>query len=268
MSTMAPKPLKLEHISLRIDGEVAHIELNRPPVNAINSGVLMELRSIANELTRLGTVKVALLKGAGKHFCAGADIKEIQSLEPGDAVSDFSSLGNEAFLAIERSGTYFIALIRGFCLGGGCELAMACHLRVAEDSAVFGQPEVKLGITPGFGATQRLPRLVGRSRAIYMLTTGDQVNATQAAAWGLADIVVPAGGELEAAGERLAKSISGYSKVTLDAIGALVGLGPDVDLEQGLESESETFGRLSQTRDMREGFDAFIAKRKPEFRNS
>lgn len=259
--------MNYELLKVTKDGAVATVELNRAPVNALNGKLLRELHAVSAELNADGTTKVALLIGAGKHFAAGADIKEIASIEGAEAVSEFSSLGTEAFLHIERGHVIFIALVRGFCLGGGCELAMACNMRIADRSAIFGQPEVKLGICPGFGATQRLPLLVGRSRALYLLTTGESIDAARAAEWGLADLIVPEGGDLLTFGKEVAAKIAAFGRPVLNAITELVCYTPDVAMEQGLERESEVFGELSQTEDMKEGFAAFIEKRPAVFKD-
>jgi enoyl-CoA hydratase len=259
--------MQYQHLSISRDGAVATITLDRPPVNAISSQVLAELHHAARDLNNDGTTKAVLLIGGGKHFAAGADIKEISGLAPGEAVDEFSSKGQEAFLEIERASIPYIALVRGFCLGGGCELAMACHMRIADRSAVFGQPEIKLGICPGFGASQRLPRIIGRSRAAYMLLTGEQIDAQRAHEWGLATLMVPEGETLEQAGARIARSIAGFSRTTITALFELANFQNDHGFEQGLERESELFGELSATEDMREGFRAFIEKRPPVFQD-
>lgn len=248
-------------------GAIARVTLNRPPVNAINSQVIADLRKLALNLNQDGETKVALLIGAEKNFAAGADIKEIAALAPGDEVSTFASRGHEAFLEIERGEVLFVALIRGFCLGGGCELAMACHLRVADRTAVFGQPEIKLGICPGFGASQRLPHLIGRPRALYMLTTGDQLDAARAYDWRLADLLVPEGETLEDFGNALAGKMAFHGRPSLIAAKELINYSHDFDMEQGYIQEAEMFGDLSRTEDMREGFAAFIEKRKADFKN-
>lgn len=259
--------MQYQHLAITRDGAVATITLNRPPVNAISSQVLAEVQHAARTLNNDGTTKAVLVIGGGKHFAAGADIKEISGLSPGEAVDEFSAKGQEAFLEIERASIPYIALVRGFCLGGGCELAMACHMRIADATAVFGQPEIKLGICPGFGASQRLPRIIGRSRAAYMLLTGEQIDSRRAEEWGLATLLVPEGETLEAMGSRIAKAIAGFSRTTITALFELVNFQNDHGFEQGLERESELFGELSTTEDMREGFRAFIEKRAPVFQD-
>ncbi|MDX2175935.1 MAG: enoyl-CoA hydratase-related protein [Candidatus Sumerlaeia bacterium] len=258
---------RYELLSIERDGALAHIVVNRPPVNAINSALLKELHRAAEEVNNDGTTKVALLYPAGKHFGAGADIKEIEALEPGEAVDEFATMGQDAFFQIERGTVPVIALVRGFCLGGGCELAMACHIRIADESAVFGQPEIKLGICPGFGATQRLPQLVGRNRAYFMLLTGEQISARQAYEFGLVTAMAPQEEELVAYGTRIGKMIAAYGQQALVGIRELVAYQYDLSIEQGTVREAEEFGRLSRTEDMREGFRAFIEKRTPVFKD-
>jgi len=256
-----------EFLKVTREGAIAHVELNRPPVNALNSGLVEEISKVALELHSDESVKVALLSGAGKHFAAGADIKEIAGLEPGDAVDDFATAGHESFLNVERGRVIWIAVIRGFCLGGGCELAMACHMRIADRSAIFGQPEIKLGICPGFGATQRLPRLIGIPRAMHMLLTGDQIDALQAERWGLATLLAPEGKDVAEFGLETARKIASYGRLVIEANRELLTYNLEFDAERGMDRESELFGELSKSEDMREGFSAFIGKREPVFKD-
>jgi enoyl-CoA hydratase len=210
-------------------------------------------------------VRVVLLTGSGeKAFAAGADLTEVAAT---DAVSGerLALRGQGVFRLIETCGRPVIALVNGFALGGGCELAMACTMRIASDTARLGQPEVKLGLVPGYGGTQRLPRLVGEGAALKMLLTGEMVGAAEALRIGLVDEVVPAT-ELMARGEEIAKAIAEVAPLAVEGCIELVRRGRDVGLEEALLVEAEIFGRLCGTEDKREGVAAFLEKRGAEWR--
>lgn len=256
-----------KHLNIQRDSAVVHVELNRAPVNALNSELIAELGRAAREIHDDQTVKVVLLSGAGRNFAAGADIKEISSLPPGDPVNEFSSNGHSSFYDIERGRAVWVAAVRGFCLGGGCELAMACHMRIADRTAVFGQPEIKLGICPGFGATQRLPRIIGHSRAAYMLFTGEQIDARTAYDWGLATILAPEGEDAVDAARKVVSRIASFGRHVIEANRELIAYNFEFDAEQGMDRESELFSELSRTEDMREGFAAFLGKREALFKD-
>lgn len=246
---------------------VVSLVLNRPPVNALNRELIDELHLAFREIAAEPSAKVVVLSGAGKNFAAGADIKQIASLPEGPGVTEFSRAGMDCFLAIERLERPVIAAIRGFCLGGGNELAMACHMRIADPGASFGQPEVKLGICPGFGATQRLPQLVGRANALRMLTGGEPITAAEALRMGLADQVVAAGEDVVEVANAFARGIAAFSAPVLAAIMRATVTGCPTMGEEGKVLESQLFGDLSRIHDMKEGFRAFIEKRQPRFEN-
>jgi enoyl-CoA hydratase len=250
-----------ETLLVSIEDSVATVTLNRPKVlNALNSGMLQELGESFDALAGESTVRAVLLCGAGgKAFAAGADIGE---LARADAASgqQMAESAQRVFRRIETMGKPVIACIDGFALGGGCELAMACTLRLASASARLGQPEIKLGLIPGYGGSQRLPRLVGRGAALKMLLTGSMVDAAEALRIGLVDEVVPAESLMERAGE-LARLIAGMPPLAVAAAIDAVGRGADLPLDEALALEANLFGRLCGTEDKREGTRAFLEKR-------
>jgi enoyl-CoA hydratase len=246
-------------------GAIATVSINRPDkLNALNRATIEELGQVFAAIKADSSIRVAVLTGSGpKSFVAGADISEFAGVEPA-AGRDFSLAGQRTFRAIELLGKPVIAAVNGFCFGGGMELAMACTLRVAADSAKFGQPEINLGILPGFGGTQRLPRLVGRSAALELCLTGTPISAERAMQLGIVSRVVPAA-ELMAAVDTLCQQLASAAPLALRGIMDAIIYGEDMPLDVGLDYESQTFGLLSSTADMREGTRAFLEKRKPVF---
>jgi enoyl-CoA hydratase len=252
-----------ETLLCEVKDQVARVTLNRPQVlNALNSTVFNELERLFMALMDDVDVRVILLTGAGeKAFAAGADINELVRLDiaTGEAKS---GRGQEVFRIIETCGKPVIACINGFALGGGCELALACTMRLASDTAKLGQPEVKLGLIPGYGGTQRLPRLVGQSAALKMLLTGEIIGAAEALRIGLVDEVVPAAGLMERA-EGLAMTIVGMAPLAIAGCMEAVRWGGELGLVAGTDVEAEIFGRLCGTADKNEGTKAFLEKRPP-----
>jgi enoyl-CoA hydratase len=250
-----------ENLILEKRAAVAVITLNRPAVlNALNSVLLEELSQAMEEVVADDTIRVVLLTGAGpKAFAAGADIAEIAGMDRA-AGEAYARRGQDVFRCMETMGKPVIAVIQGFALGGGCELAMACTLRIASENARFGQPEVKLGLTPGFGGTQRLARLVGRGAAMKMLLTGALIPTAEALRIGLVDEVVPADALMTRA-EALAAEIAANAPIALRYTMAAVDGGLDMTLEQGLALEAGLFGECCATEDKAEGTQAFLAKR-------
>jgi enoyl-CoA hydratase len=245
---------------------IARITVNRPDkLNALNAIVIAELGDAVTRIETDSAVRGAILTGAGgKAFVAGADIAELT--EQGAAGGRARALvGQLVFRRLERCGKPVIAAVNGFALGGGCELAMACHLRVASEQARFGQPEVKLGIAPGYGGTVRLPRLVGKGRALELLLTGEMIDAQEALRIGLVNRVVPAD-RLLAEAEAMLRTILTNGPLAVRACLEAVDNGLDMTIDQALLLEASYFGLLSATEDMREGTEAFIAKRKPSFK--
>lgn len=250
-----------ENLLLEKRAPVAVVTLNRPRVlNALNAATITELSSALEDVAADPAIRVILLTGAGpKAFAAGADIAELAGLDE-TAGRAYARRGQEVFRSIETLGKPVIACINGFALGGGCELALACTLRLASDQAKLGQPEVKLGVVAGFGGTQRLPRLVGPSAALKLLLTGAIIPADEALRIGLVDEVVPAE-ELMARAEALALEIAGNAPIAIERTLLAVDSGLDRPLEDGLAEEARHFGHCCATRDKAEGTAAFLAKR-------
>jgi enoyl-CoA hydratase len=247
------------------DGPVILVTLNRPKaLNALNRRLLDELSRVIDEIAADQSAHVVVITGAGERaFAAGADITEIAALGPSEARA-FASFGQSVFARLETLGKPVIAAINGFALGGGCELAMACTFRVASELAVFGQPEIDLGLMPGFGGTQRLTRLVGRGRALDLTLTGRRITATDAERIGLVSRVVSAASLHEEA-LALAKELAAKAPVATRYILAAVHEGADLPLDAAARIEATYFGLAAATDDMREGTRAFVEKRKPEF---
>jgi enoyl-CoA hydratase len=256
----------LDNILLERAGAVAIVTFNRPAVlNALNAQTLDELRRVLLDLQADDTIRVVIVTGSGeKAFVAGADINELALQTPASG-RDLARAGQAVIDLIESLGKPVIAAINGFALGGGCELAMACTLRVAADTARLGQPEVNLGIIPGYGGTQRLPRLVGKGRALELLLTGAPVNAAEALRIGLVNRVVPAS-ELMTAVRQLASELARQAPVAMRYILDAVNHGLEMPTADGLHLEATLFGLVAASDDMREGTRAFLEKRKPEFK--
>jgi len=257
--------MPFDNLLLERDGAVAVVTVNRPKVlNALNAATIAELSQAFADLKADDSVRAIILTGAGeKSFVAGADIGELAA-NTGSAAQATARAGQAAFAQIEQLGKPVIAAVNGFALGGGCELAMACTLRLASDSARFGQPEVNLGLIPGYAGTQRLPRLVGKGVALDLLLTGRMVKADEALAIGLVNRVVPAA-ELLTAARALAADLSTKPPRALEFILAAVNRGLDLSLDAGTDLEAALFGVVSSTADMREGTSAFLEKRQATF---
>lgn len=247
------------------DGGIGVITLNRPQaLNALNYALLQELDSLLDRIAGDDTVKTVIITGAGeKAFVAGADITEMLPLSAIEG-RNWAKSGQKVFNKLENLPQPVIAAVNGFALGGGCELAMACDLRIAADNARFGQPEVTLGIVPGFAGTQRLPRLVGKGRAKELIFTGDMIDAAEAYRIGLVNKVT-ASSELMAAARALAEKIMSRAGIAVRLSKAAVNEGMDMDLESGIAYEAEVFGLCFATQDQKEGMTAFVEKRKARF---
>ncbi|RLF27599.1 MAG: crotonase [Thermoplasmata archaeon] len=243
---------------------VAKITINRPDVlNALNTETLLELSQAFDELGKDERIKVAVLTGAGKAFIAGADIKQMKNMSPLEAKT-FAETGHRLLGKIEDSRLVVIAAVNGYALGGGCEVMMACDMAVAAKNAKIGQPEINLGIHPGFGGTQRLPRLIGRMKAKELLLTGVNLNAEEAHRIGLVNKVVEDEKLMEEV-EKLAEQIAAKSGVQTAFIKTLVNRGLDVDLKAACSLEISYFATSFSTHDQKEGMTAFLEKRKPVF---
>src|SRR5437773_1575349 len=245
---------------------IAYVTLNRPAVrNALNSRTIRELKSAFEQAKNDDAVLAVILTGAGdKAFAAGADINELAMQTP-VAGKEYSLAGQEVFDYIEQMGKPVIAAINGYALGGGCELAMACSFRIASENAQLGQPEVKLGIIPGYGGTQRLSRLVGKGRAMQILLTGDIVSAAEAFRIGLVNQVVPHS-ELLATTEVIARKIMANAHVAVKLCIEAVNRGINMTQDEGQFLEATLFGLCCAGEDMKEGTRAFLEKRRPTFK--
>ncbi|MEH1126573.1 enoyl-CoA hydratase/isomerase family protein [Micromonospora sp. CPCC 206061] len=252
-----------EFVRVETKDGIGTIRLDRPPMNALNMQVQEELRAAAAAVTADAEVRAVVVYGGEKVFAAGADIKEMADMSYVDMAARARELSS-AFDAIARIPKPVVAAITGYALGGGCELALACDWRVVADDAKLGQPEIKLGIIPGAGGTQRLARLVGPARAKDLVMSGRMVDAKEALQIGLADRVVPAAEAYEAAVALVRQYTNGPAQALRAAKLAIDG-GLDMDLASGLAWESQLFAALFATEDKREGMSAFVEKRKPNF---
>ncbi|MBT5872723.1 MAG: hypothetical protein HOH43_04840 [Candidatus Latescibacteria bacterium] len=256
--------MSFETLLIEQSNGVATVTLNRPPVNALNRAVGVELGAAFSAFEDDTNVRAIVLTGSGQRaFAAGADIKEIGALS-GPEATTMANDWHRVLNAIAVSRIPFIAAVNGVALGGGCELAMACDIRIAASNAVFGQPEINLGIIPGFGGSQRLPRLVGRGRALELLLTGEPIDAQEAFRIGLVNRIVPGEDLLEVSRE-FASKVAGKGAVALRLIKECVSAGLDRPLGDGLAYEAERFGDVCSTLDKAEGIAAFLEKRKPQF---
>jgi enoyl-CoA hydratase/carnithine racemase len=257
-----------EYVKVEQEGRVAIVTLDHPPVNALSSQLLEELEAEYDRLDRDGETRAIVIRGEGeKAFVAGADITEFPAMREQieEAAETGSARGIQKLAARMDAGrTPVVAAIHGYCLGGGLELAMACDVRIAAEDAQLGQPEIKLGLIPGGGGTQRLPRLVGHGRALYLNLTGDPISGAQAYDWGLVEQVVPRDRLLEAA-LTLARTLSERSPHAMGVIKELAAETRDLPLAQGLQREAKGFIRCIGSEDGAEGVVAFLEKRQPEF---
>lgn len=251
---------------LRVEAENSRavVTIANPPVNALSFTVLDSILAAMEHLAGTAGVKAIILTGEGKFFCAGADIRELDSLKMAGAGSARMRKAQGQLDALAALPVPVIAAINGFCFGGGNELAMACHLRIAAESAKMGQPEINLGIIPGYGGSQRLPRLIGRTKALEMLLTGNPVSASEAARLGLVNQVV-ADDELMKAAHSLADGIVSKGREAIAATLEVVRRGMETDLANAQAIEADLFGKLCETRDKEEGIRAFLEKRKANF---
>ncbi|MGH9475220.1 MAG: enoyl-CoA hydratase-related protein [Terriglobales bacterium] len=258
-------PLALENVRLEIEAPLARITLHRPEkLNALNRALLADLGRAFDFCRTHPGLRAIVLTGAGeKAFAAGADIGEIQALGPVEARA-FSQAGNALFRAIETFPLPVLGAINGFALGGGLELAMACTLRYASENARLGQPEVSLGLIPGYGGTQRLARLVGGGPALQMLLSGEPISASEALRLGLVNAVLPQS-DLMPAMEELARKIAARAPLAVQYCLQAVRAGAEMDLEGGLALEATLFALCCASEDMKEGARAFLEKRAPQF---
>lgn len=268
--------MKKQHITCEIENKVAILQIDNPPANVLSSQVINELSNTLDSLTERDDTKVIIITGKGKFFCAGADIKEIAKINSAKEAKEFSHLGQGLIKKMLNLQKPIIAAINNVCLGGGLELAMACHIRIATDNARLGLPEIALGIIPGFGGTQLLPRLVGRGKAIEMILTGEKVLAKDMKEIGLINHLVPAD-ELIKEAKELAMKIAekGFIAVS-SALKAIMFASSNLpeardgyvrNFDKDLELETSLFDKIFETEDWREGVSAFLEKRQPKFKD-
>jgi enoyl-CoA hydratase len=259
--------MSYEHLIVEREEGIGVVSINRPrKMNALSIATVRELDAAIDELSADPEVGAIVLTGAGeKAFVGGADIAEFNSLASAEEAAQYALRGQAVLSKIESLSKPVIAAINGFALGGGCELAMACDIRLAADTARLGQPEINLGIVPGYGGTQRLPRLVGRGMAKLLCMTGDMIDAEEALRVGLIDRVVPAASLLDEA-KSLAKTLAGKAPIALALIKRAINVGLEGPLAAGLAYEASQFGLTFDTEDRAEGVNAFQEKRKPEWK--
>lgn len=257
--------MELKNLKFEVRDGIGYITVNRPDVmNALNIETVLELGKLVREIHRMDEVGGVIVTGAGeKAFVAGADISELNKLE-GIEGTGFSAHGHHTFRMIENLSKPVIAAVNGFALGGGCELAMSCHLRIASENARFGQPEVGLGLIPGFGGTQRLPRLVGTGKAMELILTGDIIDAQEAHRIGLVNRVTPRD-ELMPETEKLMHKILSKGPLAVRFAIEAINHGMSMTLDEACRYEKHLFGLVCTSEDMREGTRAFLKKEKPKF---
>src|ERR1700742_2357744 len=263
---MTATELSLENVSYAKKGSVAYVTVNRPKVlNALNQRTWEDLRKAFEDAQDDAAVRGVILTGAGdKAFIAGADIGELSQLTAAEG-ENASTFGREVLDRIENLGKPVVAAVNGFALGGGCETAMACTIRIAVETARFGQPEVTLGLVPGGGGTQRLPRLVGKGRALHLILSGEMISAQEAYRIGLVNEIVPAA-DLITRAEVILKKIASNAPIAVKFALEAANKGMDTSQGEGLLLEASYFGLCAATEDKKEGTTAFLEKRAPQFR--
>lgn len=247
------------------EDQITTITIERPPANALSSSLLKELSGVLDEMERHNEIKVIIIHGEGRFFSAGADIKEFTMIETTEGFKNLGKLGQDLFERIEKFSKPIIAAIHGAALGGGLELAMACHIRLVSETAKLGLPELQLGLVPGFAGTQRLPRYVGMAKAAEMLFTSEPISGIEAVQYGLANHAYPENELLDQA-HRLARKIAKKSTGSLKAAIQLLNFVKTNGFYQGVNKEAELFGQLFISPDGQEGIQAFIEKREPHFK--
>jgi enoyl-CoA hydratase len=262
---LRPPGLTLQNVLYEKKAGIGYVTLNRPKVlNALNTPTWADLRTAFEDARDDAAVRGVILTGAGKAFIAGADISELAHVTAFEAEQS-SRFGQEVLDLIENLGKPVVAAINGFALGGGCETAMACTIRIAVDSAKFGQPEVKLGLVPGGGGTQRLPRLVGKGRALQLILSGEMISAQEAHRIGLVNEIVPAANLIERA-EAILRQIAANAPIAVKFALEAANKGMETSQSEGMLLEASYFGLCAATEDKKEGTSAFLEKRAPQFR--
>ncbi|MDP4172869.1 MAG: enoyl-CoA hydratase-related protein [Bacteroidota bacterium] len=258
--------MEFENIVFELDDNVAIVRINRPEkLNALNLQTIMELKKVFS-LLKHEEVSAVIITGMGeKAFVAGADISEFKNLDA-ESGKEFALRGQEVFNIIEGFEKPVIAAVNGYALGGGCELALASHIRLASENAKFAQPEINLGLIPGYGGTQRLARLINHGRAMELILSGEQIDSAEAYRIGLVNKVYPQSDLLKMALE-LAKKITSKGQIAVKLAIKSIAFSKDKPLSEGLKLEAELFGECCSSEDFKEGTRAFLEKRKPEFKN-
>ena len=260
--TITAKPM----LTRAVENGVATLALNHPPANTLTLDLLLELEAAFDALAADRAVKAIIVTGSGRFFIAGADIRVLAGIPSSREGTEMALRGQAIFNKIEACPRPVIAAINGVCLGGGLELAICCHIRLAAEGARFGQPEINLGIIPGFGATQRLSRLIGRSKATELILTGDLISAQEAKALGLLSQVVPPEDLLRQA-QGLARKIVSKGQLAVRSALRAIHEGAELGLREGLDLEARLFGELCDSEDKKEGTSAFLEKRQPRFQD-
>jgi enoyl-CoA hydratase len=255
----------LEYLKWSYQDSIATITIARPPANALSSGLLRELSAVLDEIEPNLDIRVIVIHGEGRFFSAGADIKEFTTVTSSEGFSNLGKFGQDLFDRMEKFPKPIIAAIHGAALGGGLELAMACHIRLVSDTAKLGLPELQLGLIPGFAGTQRLPKYVGASRAAEMLFTSEPITGTEAVQYGLANHAYSDAEVLEQA-YKLAGKIAKKSPGSIKASIELLNYAKTEEFYEGAKRESELFGQVFVSNDGKEGIQAFIEKREPQFK--
>jgi enoyl-CoA hydratase/carnithine racemase len=255
---------ELKHVHISIENKVAKLVVDHPPANALSDAVLADIEASIDSVASDPAVKVVVITGQGRFFIAGADINQLDTVKDAAAGERLASNGQRILSKIEQLTKPVICAINGMALGGGCELAMACHMRVAVDSAKLGQPEINLGIIPGFGGTQRLMRIIGPSKAAELILTGDMVTAQEAYRLGLLNAIVPAD-QFDGTVRTLAEKIAAKGMPAIRAALRAICGGLDASLAAGLALEAKIFGEICETKDKTEGIRAFLEKRQANF---
>lgn len=256
----------MEYLSYSKENQIGTILLQHAPANALCSPMIKEIDTVLNEIENDSDVKAIVIRGEGRFFSAGADIKEFTTVKDASGFSELGAFGQQVFDRIEQFSKPVIAAIHGAALGGGLELAMACHIRLVTDSAKLGLPELQLGLVPGFAGSQRLPRYVGAAKATEMLLTSEPITGTDALQWGLANHTVSEDDLLDKA-YALAGKAASKSAVAVGLALELVDYARNGEYEQGAKQETESFGKAFASHDGQEGINAFIEKRKPDFQD-
>ena len=254
----------MENLFWSFEDDIAVITLKRPPANALSTGMLKELSGVFDEIETNEAIRVVVIHGEGRFFSAGADIKEFTTVESADDFSKLAQVGQVLFERMEKFPKPIIASIHGAALGGGLELAMACHIRLVSENAKLGLPELSLGLVPGFGGSQRLPKLVGAARAAEMLFTSEPITGMEAVQFGLANHAYPENEVFKNAMD-MAKRIAQKSPVSVKAAIDLLQYSKSESFYEGINKEAELFGKVFMSRDGKEGISAFIEKRAPRF---